>query len=168
MYKKSFLDIGSLRREEIEGLVRLAARLKAEKKAGTEQQYLQGRNIVLLFAKDSTRTRCSFEVGAFDQGARVTYIGSSGSQMGKKESIKDTARVLGRMYDGIEYRGYGQEVVETLAQYSGVPVWNGLTNECHPTQFLADLLTITEHCSKPLNAIKVCLRERRTIMSPCR
>ncbi|HJE88804.1 ornithine carbamoyltransferase [Rikenella microfusus] len=156
MYKKSFLDIGSLRREEIEGLVRLAARLKAEKKAGTEQQYLQGRNIVLLFAKDSTRTRCSFEVGAFDQGARVTYIGSSGSQMGKKESIKDTARVLGRMYDGIEYRGYGQEVVETLAQYSGVPVWNGLTNECHPTQFLADLLTITEHCSKPLNAIKVC------------
>ena len=156
MYKKSFLDIGSLRREEIEGLIRLAARLKAEKKAGTEQQYLQGRNIVLLFAKDSTRTRCSFEVGAFDQGARVTYIGSSGSQMGKKESIKDTARVLGRMYDGIEYRGYGQEVVETLAQYAGVPVWNGLTNECHPTQFLADLLTMTEHCSKPLNEIKVC------------
>lgn len=156
MYKRSFLDIASLKRNEIEGLIRLAARLKAEKKAGTEQQYLQGKNVVLLFAKDSTRTRCSFEVGAFDQGAQVTYIGSSGSQMGKKESIKDTARVLGRMYDGIEYRGYGQEIVETLAQYSGVPVWNGLTNEAHPTQFLADLLTITEHCDKPLNQIKVC------------
>ena len=156
MYKRSFLDIASLKRNEIEGLIRLAARLKAEKKAGTEQQYLQGKNIVLLFAKDSTRTRCSFEVGAFDQGARVTYIGSSGSQMGKKESIKDTARVLGRMYDGIEYRGYGQEIVETLAKYSGVPVWNGLTNEAHPTQFLADLLTITEHSDKPLEQIKVC------------
>lgn len=156
MYKRSFLDIASLKRNEIDGLIRLAARLKAEKKAGTEQQYLQGKNIVLLFAKDSTRTRCSFEVGAFDQGARVTYIGSSGSQMGKKESIKDTARVLGRMYDGIEYRGYGQEIVETLAKYSGVPVWNGLTNEAHPTQFLADLLTITEHCGKPLEQIKVC------------
>lgn len=156
MYKRSFLDISSLKREEIDGLVRLAARLKAEKKAGIEQQYLQGKNIVLLFAKDSTRTRCSFEVGAFDQGARVTYIGSSGSQMGKKESIEDTARVLGRMYDGIEYRGYGQEIVETLAEYSGVPVWNGLTNESHPTQFLADLLTITEHCDKPLEQIKVC------------
>lgn len=156
MYKRSFLDIGSLTRDEIAGLVRLAARLKAEKRARTEQQYLKGKNIVLLFAKDSTRTRCSFEVGAFDQGAQVTYIGSSGSQMGKKESIKDTARVLGRMYDGIEYRGYGQEIVNTLAEYSCVPVWNGLTNECHPTQFLADLLTITEHCDKPLEQVKVC------------
>lgn len=156
MYKRSFLDIGSLTRAEIDGLVRLAARLKAEKRAGTEQPYLKGKNIVLLFAKDSTRTRCSFEVGAFDQGARVTYVGSSGSQMGKKESIKDTARVLGRMYDGIEYRGYGQEIVETLAEYSGVPVWNGLTDESHPTQFLADLLTIIEHSSKPLDRIKVC------------
>ena len=156
LYKKSFLDIGSLRKDEIEGLIRLAKRLKAEKKAGTEQQYLKGKNIVLLFAKDSTRTRCSFEVGAHDQGANVTYIGSSGSQMGKKESIKDTARVLGRMYDGIEYRGYGQEIVNTLAEYSGVPVWNGLTNESHPTQFLADLLTIMEHCPKPLDQIKVC------------
>lgn len=156
MYKRSFLDIASLKRNEIEGLIRLATRLKREKKAGTEQQYLKGKNIVLLFAKDSTRTRCSFEVGAFDQGAQVTYIGSSGSQMGKKESIKDTARVLGRMYDGIEYRGYGQEIVETLAKYSGVPVWNGLTNEAHPTQFLADLLTITEHSDKPLDQIKVC------------
>lgn len=156
MYQRSFLDIRSLKREEIEGLIRLAARLKAEKKAGTEKPCLTGKNIVLLFAKDSTRTRCSFEVGAHDQGARVTYIGASGSQMGKKESIKDTARVLGRMYDGIEYRGYGQEIVETLAQYSGVPVWNGLTNESHPTQFLADLLTIREHCTKPLDQIKVC------------
>ncbi|WP_298064550.1 ornithine carbamoyltransferase [uncultured Rikenella sp.] len=156
MYKKSFLNIGSLTHKEITGLVRLAARLKREKREGTEQQYLKGKNIVLLFAKDSTRTRCSFEVGAHDQGAQVTYIGSSGSQMGKKESIKDTARVLGRMYDGIEYRGYGQEIVNTLAEYSGVPVWNGLTDECHPTQFLADLLTITEHCRKPLEQIKVC------------
>ncbi len=156
MYKRSFLDISSLKREEIEGLVRLAARLKAEKKAGTEEQYLRGKNLVLLFAKDSTRTRCSFEVGAMDQGARVTYIGASGSQMGKKESIKDTARVLGRMYDGIEYRGYGQEIVNTLAEYSGVPVWNGLTNECHPTQFLADLLTMIEHSDKPLERLKVC------------
>lgn len=156
MYKRSFLDIGSLKRDEIEGLIQLATRLKRQKCEGCEPQYLNGKNIVLLFAKDSTRTRCSFEVGAFDQGARVTYIGSSGSQMGKKESIKDTARVLGRMYDGIEYRGYGQEIVETLAQYSNVPVWNGLTNEAHPTQFLADLLTITEHCDKPLDQIKVC------------
>lgn len=156
MYRRSFLDIASLRREEIDGLVRLAARLKAQKRAGNEERYLTGKNVVLLFAKDSTRTRCSFEVGAHDQGAAVTYIGASGSQMGKKESIRDTARVLGRMYDGIEYRGYGQEIVETLAEYAGVPVWNGLTNECHPTQFLADLLTIIEHCDKPLEEIKVC------------
>lgn len=156
MYRRSFLDIASLRREEIDGLVRLAARLKAQKRAGNEERYLTGKNVVLLFAKDSTRTRCSFEVGAHDQGAAVTYIGASGSQMGKKESIRDTARVLGRMYDGIEYRGYGQEIVETLAEYAGVPVWNGLTNECHPTQFLADLLTIIEHCGKPLEEIKVC------------
>lgn len=156
MYRRSFLDIASLRREEIDGLVRLAARLKAQKRAGNEERYLTGKNVVLLFAKDSTRTRCSFEVGAHDQGAAVTYIGASGSQMGKKESIRDTAQVLGRMYDGIEYRGYGQEIVETLAEYAGVPVWNGLTNECHPTQFLADLLTIIEHCDKPLEEIKVC------------
>lgn len=156
MYRRSFLDIASLRREEIDGLVRLAARLKAQKRAGNEEQYLRGKNIVLLFAKDSTRTRCSFETGAHDQGASVTYIGASGSQMGKKESIKDTARVLGRMYDGIEYRGNGQEIVETLARYAGVPVWNGLTDECHPTQFLADLLTIIEHSEKPLEEIKVC------------
>lgn len=173
MYRRSFLDIASLRREEIDGLVRLAARLKAQKRAGNEERYLTGKNIVLLFAKDSTRTRCSFEVGAHDQGAAVTYIGASGSQMGKKESIRDTARVLGRMYDGIEYRGYGQEIVETLAEYSGVPVWNGLTNECHPTQFLADLLTMIEHCDKPLEEIKVCFagtadnNVARSLMAGC-
>ncbi|WP_300829241.1 ornithine carbamoyltransferase [uncultured Rikenella sp.] len=173
MYRRSFLDIASLRREEIDGLVRLAARLKAQKRAGNEERYLTGKNVVLLFAKDSTRTRCSFEVGAHDQGAAVTYIGASGSQMGKKESIRDTARVLGRMYDGIEYRGYGQEIVETLAEYSGVPVWNGLTNECHPTQFLADLLTMIEHCDKPLEEIKVCFagtadnNVARSLMAGC-
>lgn len=152
---RHLLNISSLSREQITELTELAARLKKDKKEGNEAQYLKGKNIVLLFEKDSTRTRCSFEVAAFDQGARVTYIGSQGSQMGKKESIKDTARVLGRMYDGIEYRGYGQEIVEQLAEYSGVPVWNGLTNESHPTQFLADYLTMLEHsvAGKPL---KVC------------
>lgn len=134
----------------------LSADLKKAKYAGTEQQRLKGKNIVILFEKDSTRTRCAFEVAAFDQGANVTYIGPSGSQMGKKESMKDTARVLGRMYDGIEYRGYSQEIVETLAQYSGVPVWNGLTNEFHPTQILADFLTMREHSSKPLSEVKFC------------
>jgi len=114
---------------------------------------LKGKNIVLLFEKDSTRTRCAFEVAALDQGAHVTYLGPSGSQMGKKESMKDTARVLGRMYDGIEYRGYAQTIVEELAKYAGVPVWNGLTNEFHPTQILADFLTMSEHCNKPLNQI---------------
>lgn len=114
---------------------------------------MKGKNVVLLFEKDSTRTRCAFEVGAMDQGAHVTYLGPAGSQMGKKESMKDTARVLGRMYDGIEYRGYSQEIVETLAEYSGVPVWNGLTNEFHPTQILADFLTIREHSDKPLNKV---------------
>ncbi|EOM7588678.1 ornithine carbamoyltransferase subunit F, partial [Shigella sonnei] len=119
--------------------------LKADKKSGKEEAKLTGKNIALIFEKDSTRTRCSFEVAAYDQGARVTYLGPSGSQIGHKESIKDTARVLGRMYDGIQYRGYGQEIVETLAEYAGVPVWNGLTNEFHPTQLLADLLTMQEH-----------------------
>ncbi|MGQ7182115.1 ornithine carbamoyltransferase, partial [Escherichia coli] len=113
-----------------------------DKKSGKEEAKLTGKNIALIFEKDSTRTRCSFEVAAYDQGARVTYLGPSGSQIGHKESIKDTARVLGRMYDGIQYRGYGQEIVETLAEYAGVPVWNGLTNEFHPTQLLADLLTM--------------------------
>ncbi len=136
---------------EMKFLLNLSADLKRAKYAGTEQQLLKGKNIVLLFEKDSTRTRCAFEVAALDQGAHVTYLGPSGSQMGKKESMKDTARVLGRMYDGIEYRGYGQNIVEELGKYAGVPVWNGLTNEFHPTQILADFLTMMEHCDKPLS-----------------
>ena len=144
-YKKHFLKLLDFTPAQITDLLALAARLKSDKKQGCEQQKLTGKNIALIFEKDSTRTRCSFEVAAYDQGARVTYLGPSGSQIGHKESIKDTARVLGRMYDGIQYRGHGQEVVETLAQYAGVPVWNGLTNEFHPTQLLADLLTMQEH-----------------------
>ena len=131
--------------EEIIELIELAKKLKEEKKNGIKHRHLEGKNIVLLFEKDSTRTRCAFEVAAADLGMNAVYIGSSGSQIGKKESIKDTARVLGRMFDGIEYRGYEQKTVECLANYSGVPVWNGLTNEYHPTQMLADFLTILEH-----------------------
>ena len=127
--------------------------LKRAKYSGTEQEKLKGKNIVLLFEKDSTRTRCAFEVAAYDQGAHVTYLGPTGSQMGKKESIADTARVLGRMYDAIEYRGFAQSTVDDLAKYSGVPVWNGLTDADHPTQVLADFLTIQEHIDKPLNKI---------------
>lgn len=153
---RNFLKLLDFTPEEINGLIELAARLKADKKAGTEKQTLKGKNIVLLFEKDSTRTRCAFEVGAYDQGASVTYLGPTGSQMGKKESIADTARVLGRMYDGIEYRGYGQDVVEDLAKYAGVVVWNGLTTEFHPTQILADLLTMKEHCAKPFRDMKFC------------
>ena len=145
LYKKHFLKLLDFTPAQFTSLLTLAAQLKADKKNGKEVQKLTGKNIALIFEKDSTRTRCSFEVAAFDQGARVTYLGPSGSQIGHKESIKDTARVLGRMYDGIQYRGHGQEVVETLAQYAGVPVWNGLTNEFHPTQLLADLLTMQEH-----------------------
>ena len=142
---KSFLKLLDLTPEEIGELLTLAAKFKAEKKAGVPHRLCEGKNIVLLFAKDSTRTRCSFEVAGHDLGMGVTYIGSSGSQMGKKESIADTARVLGRMFDGIEYRGFEQTIVEDLAKFSGVPVWNGLTNEFHPTQILADFLTIQEH-----------------------
>jgi len=131
--------------EEIQYLIDLALELKKHKKERKEHQYLKGKNIVLLFEKDSTRTRCSFEVACFDQGAHCTYIGPSGSQMGNKESMKDTARVLGRLYDGIEYRGFGQEIVEELAAHAGVPVWNGLTNEAHPTQILGDFMTMLEH-----------------------
>ena len=145
MKNKHFLKLLDLTTEEIEGLLALAADLKAKKKAGIPHKLHEGKNIALLFAKDSTRTRCAFEVAGYDLGMNVTYLGPSGSQMGKKESIADTARVLGRMYDGIEYRGYGQEIVEELAKYAGVPVWNGLTNEFHPTQILADFLTIREH-----------------------
>lgn len=150
---RSFLKLLDFTPQEIKFLLDLSADLKKAKYAGTEQQRLKGKNIVLLFEKDSTRTRCAFEVAALDQGAHVTYLGPSGSQMGKKESMKDTARVLGRMYDGIEYRGYAQEIVETLAKYAGVPVWNGLTNEFHPTQILADFLTMMEHCDKPLHQV---------------
>jgi len=144
-YQKHFLKLLDFTPAEINTLLQLAARLKVEKKQGQEVPQLSGKNIALIFEKDSTRTRCSFEVAAYDQGARVTYLGPSGSQIGHKESIKDTARVLGRMYDGVQYRGHGQEVVETLAEFAGVPVWNGLTNEFHPTQLLADLLTMQEH-----------------------
>ena len=141
----SFLKLLDLTPAEIAGLLDLAADLKAKKKAGIPHRLCEGKNIVLLFEKDSTRTRCAFEVAGHDLGMGVTYLGPTGSQMGKKESIADTARVLGRMYDGIEYRGYGQTIVEELAKHAGVPVWNGLTNEFHPTQILADFLTIREH-----------------------
>ncbi|KUG26893.1 ornithine carbamoyltransferase [hydrocarbon metagenome] len=150
---RSFLKLLDFSPKEIQYLLELSKELKNAKSTGTEKQRLTGKNVVLLFEKDSTRTRCAFEVAALDQGAGVTYLGPSGSQMGKKESMKDTARVLGRMYDGIEYRGYAQAIVEELAKYSGVPVWNGLTNEFHPTQVLADLLTVIEHSNKPLNEI---------------
>ena len=142
---RSFLKLLDYTPEEIEGLLDLAADLKAKKKAGIRHDALRGKNIALIFEKTSTRTRCSFEVAAHDLGMGTTYLDPSGSQIGKKESIADTARVLGGMYEGIEYRGFGQEIVEELAKYAGVPVWNGLTNEDHPTQMLADLLTIREH-----------------------
>ena len=145
MKGNSFLKLLDLTPAQIAGLLDLAADLKAKKKAGIPHKLCEGKNIVLLFEKDSTRTRCAFEVAGHDLGMGVTYLGPTGSQMGKKESIADTARVLGRMYDGIEYRGYGQSIVEELAKFAGVPVWNGLTNEFHPTQILADFLTIREH-----------------------
>ncbi len=143
--KKDFLRLLDFTPEEITGLLDLAADLKQKKKAGIPHAAFPGKNIALIFEKTSTRTRCAFEVAAYDLGMNCTYLDPSGSQIGKKESIADTARVLGRMYDGIEYRGYGQEIVDGLAKYSGVPVWNGLTNEFHPTQILADFLTIREH-----------------------
>lgn len=142
---RNFLKLLDFTPEEVVSLVDLAQELKEKKKKGIAHKELEGKNIVLLFEKTSTRTRCSFEVSGHDLGMGVTYLDSSGSQMGNKESIKDTARVLGRMFDGIEYRGFGQEIVDTLAQYAGVPVWNGLTDECHPTQTIADLLTIREN-----------------------
>jgi len=151
---RNFLKLLDYTPAEIRYLLDLARKLKADKKAGKEEQYLKGKNIALIFEKTSTRTRCAFEVAAHDQGAHVTYLGPTGSQIGIKETMKDTARVLGRMYDGIEYRGFGQTIVEELAQYAGVPVWNGLTNEFHPTQILADLLTMEEHSDKPLNQVK--------------
>ncbi len=153
---RSFLTLLDFEAEEIQYLISLALKLKKAKQNGLEEQMLGGKNIALIFEKASTRTRCAFEVAAFDQGAHATYLGPTGSQIGKKESIKDTARVLGRMYDGIEYRGYGQSIVEELAKYAGVPVWNGLTDEFHPTQILADMLTMKEHSTKPLSEIKFC------------
>ncbi|MBQ5430846.1 MAG: ornithine carbamoyltransferase [Lachnospiraceae bacterium] len=148
LYGKNFLKMTDLSAEEIVGLVDLSAELKDQKKKGIAHDVLKGKNIALIFEKTSTRTRCSFEVAAHDLGMSTTYLDPSGSQIGKKESIKDTARVLGRMYDGIEYRGFGQEIVEQLAEYAGVPVWNGLTNESHPTQMIADMLTVKEHLGK--------------------
>ena len=141
---------------DLKFLLKLAADLKAAKYAGYEQQHLRGKHIVLIFEKTSTRTRCAFEVAAQDQGAHTTYLGPDSSQIGHKESMKDTARVLGRMYDGIEYRGFGQDTVETLARYAGVPVWNGLTDQFHPTQMLGDFLTMIEHNDKPLSEIAFC------------
>jgi ornithine carbamoyltransferase len=156
LHNRSFLALRDFTPDEIDFLLHLAADLKAAKYAGTEVQHLVGREIVLIFEKDSTRTRVGFEVAAYDQGAHVTYLGPSGSHIGKKETVKDTARVLGRVYDAIEYRGYGQKIVEELAQWSGVPVYNGLTNEFHPTQVLADLLTMREHSNRPLNELAFC------------
>ncbi len=153
---RNFLKLLDFTPQEIKFLLTLAADLKTAKYTGNEQQRLKDKNIALIFEKDSTRTRCAFEVAALDQGAHVTYLGPSGSQIGKKESMKDTARVLGRMYDGIEYRGYGQNIVEELGKYAGVPVWNGLTTEFHPTQILADFLTMQEHIDKPLNKVSFC------------
>lgn len=150
---RSFVKLLDFTPAEIKFLLKLSADLKAAKYGGYEQPRLKGKEIALIFEKASTRTMTSFEVAAFDQGAHVTYLGPSGSQIGYKESMKDTARVLGRIFDGIEYRGFAQESVEVLAQYAGVPVWNGLTDEFHPTQILADVLTMTEHCDKRLNEI---------------
>ncbi|MDT6982715.1 ornithine carbamoyltransferase [Streptomyces lusitanus] len=150
---RHFLKEADFTAEEFRGLLELAAELKAAKRAGTETPYLRGRNIALIFEKTSTRTRCAFEVAAADQGASTTYLDPSGSQIGHKESVKDTARVLGRMYDGIEYRGDSQAKVEELAAFAGVPVYNGLTDDWHPTQMLADVLTMTEHSAKPLTGI---------------
>lgn len=153
---RNFLKLLDFTSDEIRYLIELASKLKRDKYDGNEQQMLTGKNIALIFEKASTRTRCAFEVAAYDQGALVTYLGPSGSQIGQKESMKDTARVLGRMYDGIEYRGFGQDIVEELGKYAGVPVWNGLTNEFHPTQILADFLTMQEHSSKALSDLKFC------------
>ena len=153
---RHFLKLLDFTPEEIRFLLKLSADLKAAKYGGFEQPRLKGKNIALIFEKSSTRTRTAFEVAAYDQGAHVTYLGPTGSHIGKKETMKDTARVLGRMYDGIEYRGFAQENVEILAQYAGVPVWNGLTNEWHPTQILADMLTMQEHSDNPLREVAYC------------
>lgn len=155
LYGRSFLKLLDFTPEEILYLIELASEFKKLKKDGVAHRYLEGKNVVLCFEKTSTRTRCSFEVAAYDLGMHATYLGPDASQMGKKESIEDTAKVLGSMYDGIEYRGFGQEIVETLAGNAGVPVWNGLTDEFHPTQMIADALTITECLDKPFSDIKL-------------
>jgi ornithine carbamoyltransferase len=153
LHNRSFLKLLDFTPGELRYFLDLAFELKRAKQNGTEVPKLAGKNIALIFEKTSTRTRCAFEVAAHDQGAHVTYLGPTGSQIGIKETMKDTARVLGRMFDGIEYRGFGQSIVEELAEYAGVPVWNGLTNEAHPTQVLADLMTMMEHSDKPLREI---------------
>ena len=153
---RSFLTLLDFTPREIRYLLDLSRDLKRAKYGGYEQQRMKGKNIAIIFEKTSTRTRVAFEVAAYDQGAHVTYLGPSGTQIGHKESMKDTARVLGRIFDGIEYRGFAQEIVEDLAQFAGVPVWNGLTDEFHPTQILADVLTMLEHSDKPLSQISFC------------
>jgi ornithine carbamoyltransferase len=156
LHGRHFLTLADYSAEEIRYLISLAAQLKEAKKEGREERRLVGKEIVLIFEKDSTRTRCAFEVAAYDQGAHVTFIGPTGSHMGHKETVKDTARVLGRMYDAIEYRGFGENVADELAEWAGVPVYNGLTDEWHPTQILADFLTMTEHVPKPLEEVVFC------------
>ena len=156
LHGRSFLNLADFTPDEIVQMLDLAAELKAEKKERRETQHLVGREIALIFEKDSTRTRCAFEVAAYDQGAHVTYIGPGGSHMGHKETVKDTARVLGRMYDAIEYRGFSEQTVDELAKWSGVPVFNGLTDDWHPTQILADFLTFREHIDKPLGDVVFC------------
>ncbi len=151
---RNFVTLKDFTPEEIQYLLDLSKDLKAKKRTGSKEKALDGKNVVLLFQKASTRTRCAFEVAALDEGAHVTFLGSSDSQMGKKESLEDTAKVLGRFYDGMEFRGFKQETVDILAKHAGIPVWNGLTDLYHPTQILADLLTITEHVDKPLNKVK--------------
>lgn len=153
---RSFLTLEDFTRDEILYLLDLAAQLKRQKRDGSEEHSLSGRNIVLIFEKTSTRTRCAFEVAAYDQGAKVTFLGPTGTQIGHKESMKDTARVLGRLYDGIEYRGFGQSRIVDLARYSGVPVWNGLTDEYHPTQVLADVMTMVEHAGRGPGGLTFC------------
>lgn len=156
LLNRSFLTLKDFTSDEIQFLLELAASLKSAKAIGSEKEKLKGKEIALIFEKNSTRTRVGFEVAAYDQGAHVTFLGPSGTQIGYKETMKDTARVLGRVYDAIEYRGFGQPNVETLAEYSGVPVYNGLTDDFHPTQILADFLTMQEHSSKPLSEIAFC------------
>ena len=156
MHGRSLLKEVDFTKEEFLSVIDLAAALRLEKRTGTERRRMVGRNIALIFEKASTRTRCAFEVGAYDQGAHVTYLGPEGSHIGASETIKDTARVLGRMFDGIEFRGFAQQSVETLAAFSGVPVWNGLTDQWHPTQMLADILTMRDHTDKPLDHVGYC------------